>query len=174
MEHSCETKYDVNFDWSNIYIHQICKKTDKKLAEFNYKLICNILCTRSHISKWNPNINSNCAHCGQRQTVKHLLYECIRVQSVWKLIGTILNMNIRYKHIIIGSRVASEYIEARNLTVSYIAYSIYKFWILAENKKLNFNQQCLLKFIKTDLFKRTCYVKDDEFHRICDHPLENI
>ena len=61
------------------YLFQSCcnkvwKIEDKKLAEFNYKLISNIICTRSLIAKWNPNINTLsclCRHCGQRQTIKY-------------------------------------------------------------------------------------------------------
>ncbi len=56
----------------------------------------------------------------------------------------------------------------RNMTISYVAYSIYKFWVMSENKKVNYTQNCLLKFIKNDLFKRTCYIGDKEFHKMCD------
>ncbi len=97
-------------DWPSVYKNQIWNMVDRKLAEFNYKLICNILCTKSQISRWNPNMNSNCALCGERQTVRHLLFECGRVEKIWNLIGTILKMKIRYKHIIIGNKVDNDYI----------------------------------------------------------------
>ena len=127
-----------------------------------------MICTRSLIAKGNPNINSLCRHCGQRQTIKHLVYECDRVQTIWNLIGSILHLDIRYKHIIIGNKVDNEFIKARNLRISYVSYSIHKFWIMSENRKIDFLQANLLHFIKKDLFKRIYYAKDEEFTKIYD------
>ncbi len=54
------------------------------------------------------------------------------------------------------------------MLISYIKYSIYKFWLLAENKKIDFRNDCLLKFIKKDLFYRTTYIRDQKFIEMCD------
>ncbi len=174
MENKWEHEFDASLKWNEIYINQVWKIVDKKLAEFIYKLISNIICTRSLIAKWNPNINTQCRHCGQRQTIKHLLYACDRVNAIWQLLGSILNLNIRYKHLIIGNKVVSDFIKSRNLLISYVAYSIYKYWIMSENGKVNFIHGNLLHFIKTDLFKRTYYVKNEEFIKLCDSVIQKI
>ena len=48
-----------NINWKTIYTNQVWKITERKIGEFNYKLLCNILCTRDKISKWNNNGNDN-------------------------------------------------------------------------------------------------------------------
>ncbi len=173
MEHAWSRDFDMEADWGQIYMNQVWKLTDKKLAEFNYKLLCNIICTRSLISKWNKNIHANCTHCGKKQSVKHLLFECDRCENIWALIGSILNVEIRYKHIVVGNRIESDYIRCRNLVISYITYAIFKFWIMSENGKINFNEP-LHEFIKRDLFKRTLYIKEHTFITICDKILKNM
>ncbi len=97
-----------NTHWKNIYNDKIWQIKDKKLAEFNYKFLNNILCTRSLISKWNPKVNSLCPLCSMEHTVQHLLYDCIYINNIWTLIGNILKVNIRYKHLIVGTIANTE------------------------------------------------------------------
>ncbi len=174
MEDIWEREFNIEINWQDLYMTRVWKISDRKLAEFNYKLICNIINTRSIISKWNRNIHENCPFCGIRQTTRHLLYECSRVHNLWIMIGTILKMNITYKHLVIGNIPRTEYIIARNLVISYIAYGIYKFWIMSENQKVNFNHDCLTSFIRRDIFSRTVYVNNDIFKNICDRLLSEL
>ena len=163
-----------NIRWCDVYKEQVWNLTDKKLAEFNYKLICNIVTTRSQISRWNQDINENCTFCNEKQTIRHLIFDCVRVQNLWTLIGSILKLNITYKHLIIGDRTENEYIRCRNLVISYAKYAIYKFWILSENKKLNFNNDSLHAFVKRDLFRRTLFLKENNFSKLCDKIIQNM
>ncbi len=167
-----ENKWSKDFNlershWNKIY-KNIFKIVDKKLGEFKYKLICNILSTRANVSHWNKKISDKCQYCNDKQTVKHMLYECPRVLNLWTLIGSILKVDIKFKHIVIGNIEESEYIQARNLSFSYIAYAIYKFWVMSENSKINFRRDCLITFVKNDLFRRTFFIKNKRFSDLCD------
>ena len=62
--------------WHLIYKDKIWDQKDLKLAEFNYKHLCNIIYTKHKISKWNKNMNDKCDFCGEIQNTKHLLFEC--------------------------------------------------------------------------------------------------
>ncbi len=174
MEKTWERTFDMDIEWQKVYQNQVYNVQERKLGEFNYKLICNIINTRTNISKWNKNVNANCQFCNNRQTVKHLLFECPRVENLWKLIGNILQVNIRYKHLVIGNVVENDFILNRNLVLSYIAYGVYKFWILAENNKLRFDNDSLADFIKKDLFKRSLYIKNNLFLNIIDKIIRNM
>ncbi len=154
--------------WPQIYKQKIWKINDKKLAEFNYKILCNILSNRALVSHWNKDIDENCPYCGIKQSTKHLLYDCIRIKTVWALIGNIIKLDVQYKHIVIGNTEENDYISCRNLLISYVAYAVYKFWIMAENKKLNFNTTNIIKFVKKDLFNRTLYNTEKYFTNLCD------
>ena len=56
----------------------------------------------------------------------------------------------------------------------YICYGLYKYWILSENGKINFNTACIIKFIKKDLFHRTIYNKDKYFVLLCDKVISQL
>ncbi len=157
-----------NINWKTIYTNQVWKITERKIGEFNYKLLCNILCTRDKIAKWNTNISKNCQYCNSEHSVKHLLFECPRVVNLWQIISAALKFNVKYHHIILGSPVTNDYIISRNLALSYLAYSIYKFWILAENGKVRYGTDSLQSFVRKDLFQRSLYVKQKYFKLIVD------
>ncbi len=169
MENTWERTFDIEgIEWHKIYRQKIWDITDKKLAEFNYKVISNILYTRTKLSKFKNDITENCIYCDEPQNVRHLIFECQRVNNIWAIVGGILKLNIQYKHLILGDIVTGEYIKNRNLVINYIMYAIYKFWIMAENKKLDFKNSCLLAFIKKDLLYRNMYISDNIFHAISD------
>ena len=84
------------------------------------------------------------------------------------------NIEVQYKHIVLGNHVENDYIKARNLVISYVSYAIYKHWILSENNIVNFHTTSLLHFIKKDLMSRTIYVKEKMFLNICDKIIVNL
>ena len=49
---------------------------DRKLAEFNYKIINNILINKAYLSKWISETNAKCSFCNQKEEIIHLLYDC--------------------------------------------------------------------------------------------------
>lgn len=54
---------------------------DKQIADFNYKLLNNILISREYLSKW-KNDSSACLYCKHsNETIKHLLYDCTNVKK---------------------------------------------------------------------------------------------
>ncbi len=97
-------------------------------------------------------------------------------KNLWVNISTIINLNIRYKHIILGNIFTeeNELVKSRNLLISYVAYSIYKFWVMSENEKINFTNDNLVVFVKKDLFRRTLYNKAKFFIQLCDNVCQNL
>ncbi len=174
MEKTWEREFQYQIKWKSVYNDKVWNITERKIGEFNYKLLCNIICTRSKLSKWKKDITNECQYCGIEHTVKHLLFECPRVQNFWKLIGSILNVDIKYKHIVIGNIVTNDFIASRNLLFSYLSYGVYKFWILAENGKVRFHVDSLRAFIRKEIFKRSLYVKDKYFKQMVDDILEQL
>ena len=60
------------------------KIKDNKIAEFNYKVINNILACKLNLYKWKIAQASNCDICGKTQDIIHLLYQC---QNAKKRVG---------------------------------------------------------------------------------------
>ena len=175
MHKKWEREFNIEHSmWPKIYEENIWNIKERKIAEFRYKLLNNILCTRSIISKWNPNITSLCPICKQKHTVKHLLFECQDIKNIWIIIGDIINVHITYKHIIIGNIAYNDYVKNRNEVIAYIAYAIFKMWILYENNKFDIRNRNLLEFIKTELFKRSLFNNDKYFRLITDKIINEI
>ena len=66
-------------------------------------------------------IVKNCAN--EIECTKHLVYECHNVKQIWHIIGTILNFEIKWKHIVVGFyQVDSDYIDFLNS--NYILYCL--------------------------------------------------
>ncbi len=121
MHKKLEREFNIDHSmWAQIYKDNIWNIKERKIAEFKYKLLNNILCTRSVISKWNPNINNLCPICKQTHTVRHLLFECQVIRNIWAVIGNILKVDITYKHIIIGNIVHNDMIKSRNDIITHI------------------------------------------------------
>ena len=111
-----------------IYLFQQNKRCQRHiLAEFNYKLLNNLLSNNLLISKWNTNITNKCKSCiSQIENTKHFIFECINVQNIWKVASRYLNFDILWKHIVVGFYLdKSETTKINNSFISNIAYRIY-------------------------------------------------
>ena len=122
--------YGINdrIHWENIYLNKIRYVEDSQLADFNYRLLNNILCNNAYLSKWKSNVAADCRMCDTLETCEHLIYNCRNVQSLWKLLSLYLKFDVKWKHIAVGF-----YFEKNrktldlNFIISYIAFKIYKY-----------------------------------------------
>ena len=117
--------FDINFQEykAAIYSTKIRKTKDKQLAEFNYKLLNNLLNNNKSVSTWNKNVSSLCNFCQQQEDTKHLIFECKNVKDIWKITGDFLKSNINWKHIVIGYFLD----ETRTTKIlNHVAYLIFK------------------------------------------------
>ncbi len=175
MEKYWENAFNlVDTDWKNIYTRNVWSINELKIAEFKYKLLTNVLYTRNTLVKWNKDMSNLCPICNMTQTPRHLLFDCQRIKMLWYEIGTLLNLNISYRHIIIGVSGDSAFIKDRNLVINYIAFCVYKMWILYENKKLDFINTNIHEFVRRFLFKKTLIISSKYFNTICDKIITNI
>ena len=156
--------------WNNIYKNKIKNMYDTRISEFNYKLLNNTLCCNSFLFKCKYRSSDKCNMCNDTEDIKHLLYDCIHVQYVWKTLSLVLSFEVQWKHVILGF-----YFEQNsklcflNTVISFLAFKIYKYkmYCRLQNKveqesmlvsyvKNNLINNCtvLLKFSKLSLTKR--------------------
>ena len=89
--------------WQNIYRSKMKEIFDKSVAEFNFKLLNNILNSHYMVSKWNKEVQSYCSVCfTQEENSRHLIYECRNVSQMWNIVYATLNFDVSWKHIILG------------------------------------------------------------------------
>lgn len=102
-------------NWKDIYERKVKNMYDKRLSEFNYKLLNNILNCNSFQYKCKSRSNANCEFCPcEKEDIKHLLFDCLSVQRLWQKLKIILNFDVCWKHIIIGF-----YLEKNSKTVFF-------------------------------------------------------
>ena len=114
---------------SQLILHMKIDIRDKKIAEFNYKVLNSILACKSNLYKWKKTTNSNCDLCGTHQDIIHLLYSCGEINNIWQYIQGKLAIKLEMSNIIYG------YNNDKDITyiISLISYTIYKQWIVASS-----------------------------------------
>ena len=137
-------------DFSIAYTNKVIKIKEKKLAEFNFKVLHRILSCKSNLYKWKIEDNDICDICSEKQDIMHLLLNCRRAQPVWKMLGDNLNININEVALIIG-HVNCKY----NFLITLISYLLYKEWIVISRRD-NRNRAAsnLIIFLKSELHRR--------------------
>ena len=145
-------RFSLNvISWQNIYNKRVKKLQDRKIAEFNFKLLHRIVPCGLSLSKWNHNISERCCYCNEVESIEHMLFNCTRVQRIWNIVNTMLSLKMNVKYIVIGFPY-SEYSE-KEYCISVVAYFIYKTWLLYSLKRQGNFPTCDLKLrVKNELF----------------------
>lgn len=115
---------------------------DKRLSEFNYKLLNNILNCNSFQYKCKSRSNAKCEFCPcEKEDIKHLIFECLSVQRLWQKLNSILNFDVCWKHIIIfRKKKIKNCVFKYNYIIIYVSFVIYKYKMTCRMKE-NF-QSC--------------------------------
>ena len=122
----------TNFAFSSSYKIKVQQIPDKKICEFNFKLLSNILACRKKLYKWQATESANCMLCNSEETVEHLLYYCPAKLKIWNLVCSVLNIKCHVKVLVLGS---SDFI--LDWTISVVTYCLYKYWIWSNDAKSN-------------------------------------
>ena len=118
-------------NWKVVYKQKVKSVKYVKLAEFNYKVLNNIVPCGKIVSHWDESISKYCCRCNVVQDCKHLLYTCPIFKSIWDKVGSILKINIKWKHIVIGFGifdVDEKIVTSRNFLISNIAYILFSIY----------------------------------------------
>ena len=85
LENNEVSKY-INIGFQN----KIKYMDDRKLAEFNYKIINSIPINQTYLSKWVSETNVKCSFCNQKEDTIHLLYDCSFNDHIWQTVSNCL------------------------------------------------------------------------------------
>ncbi|MCP3950619.1 MAG: hypothetical protein GY697_00120 [Desulfobacterales bacterium] len=121
-------KFENNCDvWKTIYQEKLIYVFDKKLAEFNFKVIHNYLPCGYTTSKFERDVSSTCEYCGSIENMQHMLFLCPRINVLWGNISKSLHIDICWRLLVCGSmqRDNSTKIQCQNMILSYTMYSIF-------------------------------------------------
>lgn len=128
---------------------------DKRLSEFNYNLLNDILCSTSFLQKCKIRQNAKCDYCDiSNEDIKHLIFYFDNVKQIWHDLNNALNVTVKWKHVVIGFYVETNpKVLLYNTIISYIAFKIYKFKIGCRIKNECQDSYNLKQFVKNSLYK---------------------
>ena len=152
--------------WTNVYSQKISGIKITKLAEFNYKLLNNIIPCGNILGKWQRDISQKCDFCNCIETTKHMLFDCPRISNVWLDISTLLGFNIKWKHIVCGypGYDITKKISLYNYILVIISYAIFKVNSKCKFEKRDYGIINVKHIIKDNLLYYDCICKlEDRF-----------
>ena len=120
----------------------------RKIAEFNYKILQNILYTGNTVSKWDKPCSAFCCVCRELETPRHLLFDCIKVKRLWENVKYILQHKTEWKNIVTGLYQTNIRAQVINVCISIVTYSIFAGWSKCKitgksYEKLDIENSCL-------------------------------
>ena len=72
-----------SYSFQQIYIKKVKHPKISKFAEFNYKLLHNMLITNEGVNKWNKDISKDCEYCLEIEDIEHKIFNCKLVKPIW-------------------------------------------------------------------------------------------
>ena len=166
---------NCNTMWKKIYAQNVIDLRMPKVAEFNFKVLHNILPCGKVLNKWIPHISDKCKSCNEIENTEHMLYKCTKVKPIWQIVSECLKINVKWKNIVCGylSSESSSNVVFMNSLISVISYSIFKFnnrekWNREENK-------CKLEqYIVRNLLFFKLLLTDKNDNMFCDKRFEAL
>ncbi len=169
------TSLKYQHTWQQIYKLKIKKMPIKKLAEFNYKLLNATLPCGVILCKWKKNIDANCTVCTKPETLKHMLFECKMVCEIWKTLGLFVNVNIMWKHLVVGYFLCTNNrTENINFITSFISYSIFKINNRCKWNEVDYGTQNISQYVISDLILLAKTIKYCKTHIVNEEFVNNL
>ena len=112
--------------YCRVFTNKVKSEKEIKLKEFNFKILHGILPCNKNLEKWKIRGNDKCDVCEASQTIDHLLFNCIYVRPLWRIIERKFGVNIYFEQIL-GLDPSFEYDEIATI----ISFLIYKEWLLS-------------------------------------------
>ena len=160
-------KFDIPKSlWKRIYLFKVAKISDKQISEFNYKLLHKLLNNNLNVSKWNPNVQKYCENCGEIENIEHLIYTCRTSKKIWENINDIFNLDITWKHIVIGFYDETNPSEALNIFISFVTLKIYKYKMKCRITEISCNSDNMYITLKRALYTYL-YIAEKSYSNIC-------
>ena len=161
--------------WTSIYSLKIKEIFDKKVAEFNFKLLNNLLCNNIFLRKIKKSESDLCQYCkAYSEDNEHLIFNCDNVNHIWKLASKILKFEIQWKHILIGFYFEkNQKIVDLNNIISTIATIIYKYKMYCRLKDKEESKNNISIHLKGSLKTYSCVYKRLK-HNMCYQIFEKI
>lgn len=138
--------------WNGIYKIKVKDIYDKRICEFNYKILNNTVCCNSFLLKCKYRSSAACNMCSETENVKHLIFECEHVKMIWSTLSLAIGFDIQWKHVILGFYFdRNTKIRYFITIVSFIACKIFKYKMCCRSQKKTETYNELVLYLKINI-----------------------
>ena len=138
---------NMNIEFGTVYRNKIAVIKDKKMAEFNLKILHNILPCNANLYKWKQKPSDLCSTCNVVEDLPHMLYHCVFAKIIWDKVNLYSNLTLLDTDVILGVNLSP----CENLIVTLISYHIYKMWLRQSYDNVPRNVLTVLHQLKLEL-----------------------
>ena len=170
QEEIWETVFNQHdIDFQKVYLCKIKYIPDRKLSEFNFKVLHLILPCGLNLRRWGQKNYDICEICGVTHDIVHMLFYCEKARQIWNLIGQIFNVQMSLKHVVL-----TDSDNDMSFLFSLVSFLIYKEWLLFSVNE-TWRTHNIIAFLIWELkLKLKIYRKiGDNWQNIC-HYIEQI
>ena len=122
-----------DIDWPIAFTKKVKNIPDKKIAEFNYKILNNLLPCNKNLFQWKLKKDPLCMYCNEIQDIRHLLFDCKIIDDLWKILEKNNDIKITWKNIVLGHSCNNDI----KVLLSTVAFCIYKRWLIDSDVRNN-------------------------------------
>ena len=144
---------DNNINFDQAYLRKIKQVKEYKLAEFNYKVLHDILPCQKKLKLWDKANDDTCDVCPEIKDMIHLLIKCPYAKAIWTSVEAALDIEVTAHCILLGHENKDI-----NFIISLIAFLIYKEWLLCNKNNAKREHINTSNFLSTEIrFRRDIY-----------------
>ena len=114
-----------NKNTKTAFLYKVKIIAEAKLAEFNFKILYNILPCNRNLYKWKITKTDQCEMCNCMDVIHHMLIDCCLAKYVWSYVKNICDVNISDEIMMFG--VCNNI--PLNTVITMVCYFLYKYWI---------------------------------------------
>ena len=141
-------------EWKIVWKFNLKSLRENKIAEFNFKLLHDLIPHRYNLYKWKLCNNPICSFDNELHDSIHLFVNCKHTTMFWKrfndVVATVYNIRFSFNEFILinGYDLKNKQLNSLNFLIIYAKYAIYKTFILAENRKAKFDELSMFSMFK--------------------------
>ena len=145
-------------EWADVCEMKLRNQLEMKIAEFNYKLLNDLLPTGYNLYRWKRKDSTSCIYCDElMHDSYHLLFQCQDVSQFWLEVSDIINVDITWITLALGYNENKNY----NTVLSLLCYVIYKKYLIDKQNETQ------ILHIKTFMKKEIQQRMQEYSNRIC-------
>ena len=115
-----------------VFVAKVVQEKEKKLKEFNFKLLHGIMLCNKNLFRWKIRPYDICDVCQEIQTIEHLLYNCPYVKPLWNVVDLVFETKVNFMFVF-NPRWDMHSLRAKEIKDSPNSQAVPKILVLLKN-----------------------------------------